>query len=145
VPPRKPELFQDVLEDEGRRTSSGKLRVGGASLRPEEFSGGRPQEDVVDRFNILKAEADALRTRVRREAEPKRRKRWTGALWLLGILAAAGLAAAGYKWLGLHRESVAQRELAEATAARRSAEEERILRIQKIPTAPTPSPAAAKQ
>jgi hypothetical protein len=145
VSPRKPELFQDVLEDDlGGRAASPKQRVGGASLSPDEFGGTRPQEDVVDRFNILRAEEEAFRNQAQRDSRDTRRLRWTGTMWLVGVIAALGLAAVGYNLLARYGQRAAQRELAGAAAAHRSAEEERMLRMQKIATPTPPPPAPSK-
>ncbi len=143
--PRKPELFHDVLEDDlGGRAASPKQRVGGASLRPDEFGGGRPQDDVVDRFNILRVEEQAFRNQAQRDNRNTQRVRWTGAMWMLGLLMALGLALIGYDQLTRYEQRVAQREQARATAARRTSEEERMLRMQQVATPPTTPPAPVK-
>jgi cytoskeletal protein RodZ len=131
---QKPELFKDVLEDDlGGRPVSAKQKVGGASLRPDEFKQGRAKEDVVDRFNLLQAEEEAFRSQVQRRNKNEKRLRWTGTLWLLSGMAALGLAAACYALVLRYQQGTQQRELASASAARRNAEEERILRMRAVP------------
>jgi cytoskeletal protein RodZ len=136
----KPELFKDVLEDDlGGRPVSAKQKVGGASLRPDEFKQGRAKEEIVDRFNILQAEEEAYRSQVQRRSKNEKRLRWTGTLWVLSGLAALGVAAACYALVLRYQQGAQQRELASAAAARRNAEEERILRMGAAPT-PTAAP-----
>ena len=138
---QKPELFKDVLEDDlGGRPVSAKQKVGGASLRPDEFKAGRANEDVVDRFNILQAEEEAFRSQLQRRNKNEKRLRWTGTLWLLSGLAALGVAAGCYALVLRYQQGTQQRELASAAAARRNAEEERILRMR---ASPPPAEAAA--
>ncbi len=141
---RKPQLFEDVLEDDlGGRAASPKQRVGGASLRADEFNQGRAQEDVVDRFNILQAEEQAFRNQTHRRNRNEKRLRWTGTLWVLGVLAGLGVVAGGYMLLIRYQERSQQRELTSAAAARRNAEEERILRMRELPASKPPAPAPA--
>jgi hypothetical protein len=137
----KPELFKDVLEDDlGGRAASPKQRLGGASLRADEFNPGRAKEDVVDRFNILQAEEEAFRHQTQRRNRNEKRLRWTGTLWVLSMLGALALVAGGYTLLLRYQQSVEQRELASAAAARRNADEERILRMRAVPTPPASAP-----
>ncbi|MHB8416644.1 MAG: hypothetical protein ACYDCL_01110 [Myxococcales bacterium] len=125
------DLFDDVLENDlGGRPVSAKQRIGGAELRADEFAPPRVPDELDARLGLLRVEQEAMLAR--QETGSVRRVRWTGALWLLAAAALVG--SSGLGWVALQRFEAKSRRaaMAHADAARRKADEERLLRIPQV-------------
>ncbi len=132
MPGKGSDLFDDVLEDDlGGRASTPQRRVGGASLHADEFAAPRVTDELDSRFHRLQAEEAAMRT-MRAQSGNTRRTRWTGTLWLLAAFAGIATAALGWSLHQGHAARANQEMLLRANAARRQAEEERLLRLQQV-------------